>query len=433
VALQPNGKIIVGGFFTSVDGQTRNRIARLGADGAVESTDTFNPGVGANDAVHCVAVQPDGKILVGGRFTSFNGQPRFGIARLHADGSLESTATFDPGQVTRSVYSIALQADGKILLGGSFLGTNITRLNSDGTVERIATFNPGFGAGDAVWDVAIQADGKILLGGLFSTVNAQIRNHVARLINDPANQTLTIPSSARVQWDRGGSAPEVQDVTFELSTNGGASWTALAPGTRVISGWECAGLKLPSDGAIRARGRAVGDYFNGSSSLVEQSVTFGATTPFRYWKAALLGDGDAPNDSDSDLDGLRTIVEYATGADPRFRSVLPTPRTVANRLALSFPRNTTATDVALTVQGSDDLSTWTDLARSMGGAAMVPLVTGVSVAEIGIGRVRTVEVRDLYLTTDPAHPRRFLRLHAAPENGAVLPYALRPRHRRAPR
>ena len=88
--------------------------------------------------------------------------------------------------------------------------------------------------------------------------------------------------------------------------------------------------------------------------------------------------------------------------------------TVAGRLAITFSRNTAATDVTLTVQGSDDLATWTDLARSTAGATMVPLVAGANVAETGAGALRTVEVRDLFLTTDPAHPRRFLRLHAAP-------------------
>jgi hypothetical protein len=130
---------------------------------------------------------------------------------------------------------------------------------------------------------------------------------------------------------------------------------------------------------------------------------------------------------------LRTIVEYATGADPLSRTVLPTARSIANRLALTFPRNTTATDIALTVQGSDDLSVWADLARSAGGEPMIPLAAGVSLSENGIGVRRTVEFRDLYLTTDSAHPRRFLRLHAAPESAGASRHALRPRHRRAPR
>ncbi len=84
------------------------------------------------------------------------------------------------------------------------------------------------------------------------------------------------------------------------------------------------------------------------------------------------------------------------------------------KLAITLPRNTTATDVTFTVQGSDDLSTWTDLARSTAGGPMVALDVGVNVVETGAGVLRTVEVRDLFLTTDPAHPRRYLRLRELP-------------------
>ena len=84
------------------------------------------------------------------------------------------------------------------------------------------------------------------------------------------------------------------------------------------------------------------------------------------------------------------------------------------KLAITFPRNTAATDVTFTVQGSDDLSTWTDLARSTAGGPMVALDVGVNVVETGAGVLRTVEVRDLFLTTDPAHPRRYLRLRELP-------------------
>lgn len=120
------------------------------------------------------------------------------------------------------------------------------------------------------------------------------------------------------------------------------------------------------------------------------------------------------NDGDIDFDGLRTILEYATGGGPLVRGALPAAGTAAGKLTLTFPRNTAATDVTLTVQGSDNLSTWTDLARSTAGAEMLALGAGVNVAEIGAGALRTVEVRDLYLIADPAHPRRLLRLHAAP-------------------
>ena len=89
--------------------------------GAWKSTTTFNPGSGADDALTGLAVQADGKILLAGGFTEVDGQPRNRVARLNADGSLESTTTFDLGTGANDlVYSVAVQADGKILLGGEF-------------------------------------------------------------------------------------------------------------------------------------------------------------------------------------------------------------------------------------------------------------------------------------------------------------------------
>jgi len=281
VAVQGDGKILLGGFFAKVNGAVRNRIARLNADGTVESTATFNPGTGANNGVFGVALQADGKILLTGSFTEVNGAVRNRIARLDADGTVESTATFNPGTgANDTVWSAALQTDGKILLGGNFVTINgavrnrIARLNADGTLESTATFDSRAGANSTVYGVAPQADGKILLGGIFSTVNGAARNLIARLNSDAATQSLGATSPARVQWLRGGAGPEVSPVNFELSTDDGASWTPLGGGTRISGGWELTGLGLPLSGTVRARGRTSGGWLNGSGGLVEQTAAF---------------------------------------------------------------------------------------------------------------------------------------------------------------
>lgn len=134
--------------------------------------DGFDPN--ANGAIRSIAVQPDGKILIGGNFTQLNPNgtgavTRSRIARLNADGTVD--AAFNPN-ASGDVYSIAIQADGKILIGGGFFSLNpnntgsvtrnrIARLNADGTVD--ASFNPN--ASSTVLSIAIQADGKILIGG----------------------------------------------------------------------------------------------------------------------------------------------------------------------------------------------------------------------------------------------------------------------------
>jgi hypothetical protein len=134
------------------------------------------------------------------------------------------------------------------------------------------TFNPNASA--QVYSVSVQADGKILLGGFFGSVGGVSRNNFARLPNEPATQTLTVTGTTRVDWQRGGSAPEVSQVTFE-SWNGTA-WVALATPVRVPGGWRATGLSLPTSGSVRARGRTSGGYLNGSSALVESLVTHAA-------------------------------------------------------------------------------------------------------------------------------------------------------------
>src|SRR5205823_5937693 len=144
---------------------TRNRIARLNPDGTLDIA--FNPNASAT--VIAIAVQTDGKILVGGFFTSIGGQTRNRIARLDATTGLADS--FDPN-ANNAVFSIAVQANGKILVGGEFNGTNsiggqtrnyIARL--DATTGAADSFNPN--ANNLVLSIAVQADGKILVGGEF--------------------------------------------------------------------------------------------------------------------------------------------------------------------------------------------------------------------------------------------------------------------------
>jgi uncharacterized delta-60 repeat protein len=186
--IQSDGKIIIGGTFTSYNGIRRNHIARLNADGSLDGT--FNPGTGANGTINATILQSDGKIIIVGWFTFYNGSARNRIARLNADGSLDET--FNPGTGANNyVYTASIQSDGKIIIGGDFNSYNgtasnhIARLNSDGSLD--VTFNVGTGAEDGeesedyVWTTAIQSDGKIIIGGYFTSYNGTARNCIARL------------------------------------------------------------------------------------------------------------------------------------------------------------------------------------------------------------------------------------------------------------
>jgi len=185
ITLQTDGKILAGGDFTganSIGGQTRNRIARL--DPATGLADSFDPK--ANDTVRTIAQQPDGKILAGGVFTTLapsGAAPvtRNQIARLETDGRLDQTLNLSI--VGSVVYVTAVQPDGKTLIGGIFTsvlgGTRnrIARLNTDGTLD--TAFNPS--ANGPVYSIAVQADGKILVGGAFTGIGGQTRNYIGRL------------------------------------------------------------------------------------------------------------------------------------------------------------------------------------------------------------------------------------------------------------
>ena len=419
VTQQADGKILLAGDFTSVNGQPRGRIARLNANGTVESTATFNPGTGANGSVYAVLVQADGKILLAGDFTSVNGQPRNRIARLNANGTVESTATFNPGTGPDGyVNLLALQANGKILLTGAFTTVNgqprngMARLNSNGTVESTTTFSPAVGAGSFVAGLALQGDGRILLHGSFTSISDQPRSNFARLLNDAAVQTLSIPDSTRVQWVRGGAAPEVEQVVFELSTDGGTTFSVLGAATRIAGGWEKTGLNLPPAGQIRARGRTSGRSSNSSSGLVEQVASFPLVAPSQPLQLAQLGNASATDADDPDHDGIVTLAEYGLNLPPGTANGAPFAAgrfayPDGERLRVFVQRNPAHNDVTVQVQVADDLSgPWTPLATSTLGAPFAgPGYVGGDAATPG---VKTVEIRDTVNMKDA--PARFVRV-----------------------
>jgi uncharacterized delta-60 repeat protein len=228
LAVQPDGKVVVGGYFSSFKGTNCNGIARLNANGTLDNS--FNASVGNYYSVSSVALQSDGKVLIGGNFIAVNGTNRNNIARLNANGSLDSS--FNPGTgANGGVSSVALQSDGKVLIGGSFTtidGTNrnhIARLNANGSLD--SNFNPGTGADSTVYSIALQSDGKALIGGDFITVNGVLRPQVARLYGDSA-PSLTITRSngfAILSWPVTGLNFQLQGCTNLSLPN---SWSPVA-------------------------------------------------------------------------------------------------------------------------------------------------------------------------------------------------------------
>jgi hypothetical protein len=117
--------------------------------------------------------------------------------------------------------------------------------------------------------------------------------------------------------------------------------------------------------------------------------------------------------ADAEKDGIVNRLEYAFGENPTI--TVETPLTqmsvVDGRLTIAFTRVVANTDLTITVQGADSpAGPWTNLAASVGATATTPFPGGATVVETGTGATRRVEVRDVYLTTDPLHPGRFLRV-----------------------
>ena len=182
IATQSDGKIVYGGDFSTVNNIARSNLARVNADGSLDTT--FNPGTGFDAAARKIAVASDGKILAIGDFTVYNGTARAKIARLNTNGGLDTA--FNP-TVVGTINTFAFQADGKILIGGNISTVNgqtrtgIARLNSDGSLD--ASFNPVFG-NPSIYSITVQTDGKILVGGSFSGVNGFNRTNLVRFNTD---------------------------------------------------------------------------------------------------------------------------------------------------------------------------------------------------------------------------------------------------------
>jgi uncharacterized delta-60 repeat protein len=323
LAVQADGKILLGGKFTSVNGAARTYLARLNADGTLD--EAFNPvlaGAANRPApqVTAILVQADGQIVIGGDFVSVDGTARNRIARLATNGALD--ATFDPN-ASSIVLALAQQADGKLLVGGGFASfqqtdgtvvarTNIARLLANGQVDldfAAPTLN------NRVTTIAVQADGRIVLGGDFTTVNGSGRNYLARL--NPADGSVDTSFTA--------SASSPVSVLVPLSDGAlgvGGSFVSLL-GT---SGGEHGGVgRINADGSIDANFQAfanasvyaLAEQTDGSLVLGGNFVTLtksNGSTVSRHHAARVRANGALDADFDPVANGrVWVVVPQADG------------------------------------------------------------------------------------------------------------------------
>jgi uncharacterized delta-60 repeat protein len=178
---RPNGTLIVGGHFTNVGGFTRRSLALLASDGTVQPA--FD--LAFNGPIRTLSQTPDGLIYAGGAFTTVNDLHRSRLVRLKPDGSLD--LTFDPGEaLSVEVSCLALQRDGRILVGGVFNNNpgyvvkRLLRLLPDGSVD--PDFQILSGPDDFVKGLVVDSQDRIILAGSFSHIDGLARPYLARLL-----------------------------------------------------------------------------------------------------------------------------------------------------------------------------------------------------------------------------------------------------------
>lgn len=329
MARQPDGRIVIGGNFTSVKGEVRYGVARLNPDGTIDPT--FDAGLLLPAQVAAVAIEADGRILVGGSFQSLNGKPAYALLRLQANGSPDPSFTaltniINASSVPRpsNVTSLRTLPDGGFLVGGGFerVGSEyhrrIARFRPDGTLD--SSFNAQVNYGN-VLAIALQADGRILIGGGFSQVNTTNRMNLARLLGnglldttfDPANfaygtcDSILLDSTGRIVISGVGYVRRLSpdgrtlDPTFiepELGQNSEAYTVASNPdGGYTVGGefysmgnrFSLSGVTLASNTWV-AVGNAVctyTDYYPSRADLVNLKPT-GPTTG-SMWRSVAYG------------------------------------------------------------------------------------------------------------------------------------------------
>lgn len=193
------GSFLISGRFLSFNGVTATRFAQIKPDGTLDLTFNHNIDQGPDGRAFGVAEAPSGQIYVGGIFKKFN-NANGPLVRLNADGTHDPSFQPKFGE-SSSIFALAVQSDGKLIVAGEFSSVNggsrknIVRLNPDGTTDN--TFNASVTMSQpkdvpptAVYTMLIQPNGQILLGGNFLEIDGQPRKYIGRINADGTLDTV---------------------------------------------------------------------------------------------------------------------------------------------------------------------------------------------------------------------------------------------------
>lgn len=437
VAIQSDGKILIGGDFNYVTGTgsasavTSSGIARLNVDGTVDSTFHNVPLFKVNSPVRSIAVQPDGKIVVGGYFTSFDSVPRSYLVRLNTDGTQDTSFTALPNN---QIEDVKLQADGKMVIAGSFTqvqGTDIrgvARLNADGTLDTTfvpnaanpAALNGSHGGLFPVYQIAIQADNKIVVNGGPLNFAGEVHRGVVRL-----NTNGTPDSNFKPFINDWGAAVALQNVGGAQKIVVGGSFTQA--GERDVTSGAAIGTDVARQGIAR---------FNPDGTV---DTDFDTSYGTNAWVWAVLPNDDGTvylGGKFTSVSGMaRRGIARLAELDPtkqviNFAAPQPGTYSALNGSSVSWnPTPPTTSSANLPVTYTSLSASVCTVNASTGAVTLVtPAVTGLCTIEANAA-AGTQTVGGLTYEVEPATPvRQSMQIDAPPDQSITFPAQTTPRN-----
>ena len=248
--IEPDNKMVIGGYFATYNSQTYNNFVRLNYDGSVDTSLSAVAGTSRFNMpayMYSIVKGLNNSYMLGGQFTSYNSQSHNRFIRLNYDGSIDASLSAVAGgsrfagYYNSAVYSIALQSDNKILVGGDFTTYNsqthagIIRLNYDGSVD--ASFVTGTGFGGGVRKILLLNNGKILVGGSFNDYNGEPVRGIALLNSDG-----TLDTSSQNQF--------MERIKYKVSASPGATSIASSLANPIFDRFDDLFVPTVQDGKI---------------------------------------------------------------------------------------------------------------------------------------------------------------------------------------
>ena len=445
IALNKNGAALL----------PRPQLLLDGTAGAIVLPATFSISASNGDAVYAAIINETGTNTIAGNFTLNGGG---GGTRILASGGNITLS----GSIAPSTSARVLQLDGTAtgtvsgVIQNQAAPVNTLAVEKSGTgAWTLAAANTYTGAttvlaGNLIVSGSIATGGSVSVSsgatlsgsGTIAATTAVSGTHApgAGLGKQTLSGALSYSATAHLAWEIGSNTATGAGTTFDQVAAAGATITSGAVLDVLVNG---AGSTVNFSDPFWTQSHAwpvlTATTLTGSFALGTITADLGARVATNYGTFTLQQSGGvslvwtplaafvswqhlqfganwnvpatAADLANPDADALPNLLEYALGTSPTAQTAAPAATLVAGKLTLTFPRNPSATDITLTVQGADSLAgPWADLASAVGGAATAALIGGVSVTESGTPP--TVEVRDLYQTNDPLHPRRYLRLRA---------------------